>query len=174
MSAGHVRTKSHHGVSCVVRVLSRAWGGQAPGIHTRRTQRRRRQGTVVAAPLGTGRAAVWLRLATTRHFPCLVKQQTHTAAPTSTTHSTGVHESAPHAVHSTSDARHELLCVRGRSSVVFRSVCQVSVGFCPLVPRRSAAVGRRLDYPACRPLHRPRYLRISAMFFDDIAFYFSQ
>ena len=49
--------------------------GKRPGS-THERQWTRRQGTVVAAPLGTGRAAVWLRLATTRHFSRLVKQQT--------------------------------------------------------------------------------------------------
>ena len=112
VSAGHVRTKSHHGVSCVVRVLSRAWGGQAPGIHTRRTQWRRRQGTVVAAPSGTGRAAVWLRLATTRHFPCLVKQQT----PQNTHCCTHQH----HALH-----RSSLIHSFTHSSVVGRSIVKV-------------------------------------------------
>ena len=63
--------RSQSAVPCVVRASAR-------DPHTKDTEEeaRRRQGTVVAAPLGTGRAAVWLRLATTRHFTCLVKQQT--------------------------------------------------------------------------------------------------
>ena len=66
-------TKSHHGVSCVVRLLSRVWGGQAPGIHSRRDIGGGDGGQSSRFPWGW---AEQLHLATTRHFSCLVKQQT--------------------------------------------------------------------------------------------------
>ena len=52
------RTKSLHSSSRVVSVHSRVWGGQTPGIHTRRTQWRRRP----ALPTRSRGRRRWMRL----------------------------------------------------------------------------------------------------------------
>ena len=115
-------TKSHQEASCVVRLLPCVGRANARDPHTK--------DTVEEATGDSGRGSLRdgpsSRVAVTRDHASLplsrkTADRTHTAAPTSSTLSTGVHESASHAVRSTRHARHELLCVRGRSVVVFRS-----------------------------------------------------
>ena len=147
------RTKSLRSSSRVVSVHSRVWGWQTPGIHTQRTQWRRRQGIVVAAHLGDGQSS---GVAVTRDHASLPWSR----KTTDTTERTLLHPQAPRTQqeftrarqHSAQHqrARHGLLCVRGRTVVVFRSVAQGRTGVCSsfLSPPPSITCGLQRVLPA--------------------------
>ena len=132
-------TKSHQEASCVVRLLPCVGRANARDPHIKDSVEE------VTGDSGRGslRDRPSSRVAVTRdHASLPLSRKT-----ADTTEHTLLHPQAPRTQqeftrarqHSAQHqrARHELLCVRGRSVVVFRSGCQVSVGFCPLVQRRS-------------------------------------